>query len=611
MRARGLLFTVYFIFSVCLLANPTIITIDLSERYQVIDNFGASDCWSMQKIGAWHENNKIKVADLLFSVEKGIGLSAWRFNIGAGINRTTIFDDWRTVETFEIGERLYDWTRQEEERWFLQAAKERGVEQFIAFVNSPPARMTRNGYTNCTDGLGSTNLKEGYEPQFAKYLADILKHFRDEWGIEFDYISPVNEPQWEWNYGCNQEGNRASNEDIRAIISALHAELKRQGLDTKISVVESGDLESWYKLKRDISAKYGENYGNYLYEVIGVDSIRNKIADHFCGHSYWSDLLNGELVEDRVALSARIKPFLESGMKYWVTEYCVMEGPYGEGGYGRDLGINTALNVARVIHFDLTILNASAWQWWTAVSPENYKDGLIYTDYKYNPKMENIIESKTLWALGNYSRFIRPGSVRIGLTGANDKYSLMGSAYVNSDETKMILVFVNVSNSPKPVRFEIKGLDEDRVIRSFIPYITSDNERDNLCQYPSVHVDSVYVVPARSIVTLVGDIENTAEIDVPEALKDFRLFQNYPNPFNSMTRIPYYIKHFSKVKIDIFSINGTNVKSLINRYQSPGYHDDIIWDGTDMHNQKVSSGVYFCTMEVKGKKDIKKVVFIR
>jgi len=85
------------------------------------------------------------------------------------------------------------------------------------------------------------------------------------------------------------------------------------------------------------------------------------------------------------------------------------------------------------MHHDLTILNASSWQWWTAVSPENFKDGLIYTDYKNNPQLHNIIESKLLWAFGNYSRFIRPGYQRIELTGADNKFGLMGSAYLSAE----------------------------------------------------------------------------------------------------------------------------------------------------------------------------------
>src|ERR1043165_7083566 len=70
--------------------------IDLSVVHQDIDNFGASDCWTMQKIGAWSEGSKNRVAELLFSTDKGIGLSLWRFNIGGGINHTSINNPWRT-----------------------------------------------------------------------------------------------------------------------------------------------------------------------------------------------------------------------------------------------------------------------------------------------------------------------------------------------------------------------------------------------------------------------------------------------------------------------------------------------------------------------------------
>jgi len=112
------------------------VSIDCATQHQNIDNFGASDCWRMQKIGAWSDESKNRIADLLFSTTKGIGLSCWRFNLGGGLDYEHMgADSWRTVETFEVGEGEYDWSRQAEERWFLGAAKARGVDQFIAFYN--------------------------------------------------------------------------------------------------------------------------------------------------------------------------------------------------------------------------------------------------------------------------------------------------------------------------------------------------------------------------------------------------------------------------------------------------------------------------------------------
>ena len=100
-------------------AQDAILDIDIDIEYQTIDNFGASDCWSFQKIGSWFTHKKEEIVDLLFSQEKGIGLSAWRFNIGGGKEGNRISHPWRSVETFEISEGVYDWSRQSEESWFL------------------------------------------------------------------------------------------------------------------------------------------------------------------------------------------------------------------------------------------------------------------------------------------------------------------------------------------------------------------------------------------------------------------------------------------------------------------------------------------------------------
>ena len=73
-----------------------------------------------------------------------------------------------------MAEGKYDWTRQAPERWFLAAAMTRGVSLFLAFVNSPPGRMTRTGITYGQPGSDTTNLKPGFEGQYARYLVDIL-----------------------------------------------------------------------------------------------------------------------------------------------------------------------------------------------------------------------------------------------------------------------------------------------------------------------------------------------------------------------------------------------------------------------------------------------------
>jgi autotransporter-associated beta strand protein len=471
-------------------ADPRIDEFDVSATHQTMDNFGASDCWVAQAVGGWSSTaQRNAIADLLFSTTSGIGLSCWRFNLGGGID-STITDPLRTVETFETAQNTYDWNRQAEERWFLEAAKARGVPQFLAFVNSPPARMTRNGHTYCPNDSGTTNLTSGYERQYAKYLVDILKHFRDNpdpaQRIDFDYISPVNEPQWSWT-GNSQEGNRASNSDIKSWIQAIYAELNNQDVNTQIAALESGSIPDMYGGSRD-----------FVDSFAGDPAINAMMGKTLSYHSYWSDDPSTQLIQNRQALAAKMAEYPD--WKVWMTEYCIL----GDSGPGRDLTMNTALNVARVIHYDLSEANASAWQWWLAMSPYDYKDGLIYVDLNN----ETFVASKTLWVLGNYSRFIRPGAERIDFTGDNSNVNgLLASAYRDNTTQKITVVYVNMSAENVDVQpnfLNAAGYQTDYLT----PYVTSDTPGDDLKQYASFLVGSVYTVPAKAVVTLVSGTFN-------------------------------------------------------------------------------------------------------
>ena len=99
------------------------INIDLSKTHQTINNFSASDAWSCQFVGNWPDEKRNKIADLLFSMDtlkdgspKGIALSMWRFNIGAGSAEqgpeSGIKDEWRRAESFFNIDGTYNWKNQ-------------------------------------------------------------------------------------------------------------------------------------------------------------------------------------------------------------------------------------------------------------------------------------------------------------------------------------------------------------------------------------------------------------------------------------------------------------------------------------------------------------------
>jgi O-glycosyl hydrolase len=114
--------------------EPLRIRIDTGTSYQTIDGFGASDAWQCAVVGKnWPLAKREQIADLLFSQgvdsqdnPKGIGLSVWRFNVGAGTaeqgDASDIRNPWRRTECFQNPDGSYDWSRQAGQQWFLKAA---------------------------------------------------------------------------------------------------------------------------------------------------------------------------------------------------------------------------------------------------------------------------------------------------------------------------------------------------------------------------------------------------------------------------------------------------------------------------------------------------------
>ena len=421
------------------------IRIDIHKTYQTISNFGASDAWSCQNAGNWPQRAKDSIADWLFSMDtlangnpKGIGLSLWRFNIGAGSaqqgDSSGISDEWRRAESFLEKDGRYNWKRQQGQLWFLQAARQRGVKQFLGFFNSPPVQLTINGKAYADKGR--CNIDSSRYGAFAGYAADVVKGIKKTFGIGLDYISPVNEPQWDWSDG-GQEGCPYSNREISAVVKAFNAALLKDRLATRIVVSESGhhkyllaDADKPGKGKQ-VEAFFDASSPFYIGNLSNVSSI-------IASHSYFSVAPAAEAMVLREKVAQRVASV--KGLAYWQSEYCILGDNAGEiNGAKRDLGMNAALHVARVTYSDLAIGNANAWQWWLALSPYNYKDGLIYIDK--NKSGGNYSDSKMLWAFGNYSRFIRPGMVRVDAAVGGD--SVLVSAYKEEKKKKLVIVVIN------------------------------------------------------------------------------------------------------------------------------------------------------------------------
>jgi len=485
------------------------IVLHASSIKQTIRHFGASDAWSCQFVGAnWPGEKKTQIADWLFSTEfdtqgnpKGIGLNSWRFNLGAGSaaqgGSSGIDDEWRRAESF-LTANGYDWEAHKGQRWFLQAAKERGVDHFTAFSNSPPVTMTKNGKAFSSGGQ-SANLSDENYSAYANFLVEVLDQSPNRFGVSFDELSPFNEPQWDWKGG--QEGSPWLNEEIAEVTRIIDAKIQEKGLQTKIDLVDAGKLNYLYEnadkpgRADQINAFFQTGSADY---VGNLPSVRNGIS----GHSYYTTFGTSALIDVRKKLNERIR-MQSPDFEFAMSEYCLLENNEEMIGNGRDLGIDPALYLARVIYADLVVANASVWQWWLAVSPYDYKDGLIYIDNKKDDG--NIYESKLLWALGNYSFFIKEGFQRIDIS-RSDRQSveqsingLLVSAYRSVNGSKMVAVIVNQRDLTIPLNFKIDGKTSFKGKK----YITSGQREDNLAYRGEVQQEEIIDVPARSIVTVV------------------------------------------------------------------------------------------------------------
>jgi len=71
---------------------------------------------------------------------------------------------------------------------------------------------------------------------------------------------------------------------------------------------------------------------------------------------------------------------------------------------------------------------------------------------------------------------------------------------------------------------------------------------------------------------------------------DYKLFQSYPNPFNPTTNISFQISSASNVILDLFSITGEKIVSLLNEHLQSGYYTQQI-NAESLH---LASGTYLC-----------------
>ena len=71
---------------------------------------------------------------------------------------------------------------------------------------------------------------------------------------------------------------------------------------------------------------------------------------------------------------------------------------------------------------------------------------------------------------------------------------------------------------------------------------------------------------------------------------------NYPNPFNAQTTLRYRLNADGPVQLDVYSLSGQKVRTLVDQKQSAGVYS-VAWNGQDDDGRSVASGVYLACLK--------------
>ncbi|HXI71537.1 MAG TPA: carbohydrate binding domain-containing protein [Verrucomicrobiae bacterium] len=414
-------------------------TVDWNNVYQRIDGFGASSAWR----STWTTAH----GDMFFSTNSGTGTSddgktnfAYS-GIGLSLLRTRIAPGATTVENS-----------------LMQMAQARGARVWSA-PWSPAAIFKSNGNVN---GGGFTGNAANYQA-YANQLAGYVARMKSTYNVSLYALSLQNEPDAKVT---TYESCNWSAQQFHDFIPYLYNALVASNVAaTKIMLPES---QNWTDPSNLVAAAMSDSTSNY----VSIVANHNYVADNGAGDQTTPAVINSY------------------GRARWETEVAMLSGS--------DSSINNALYWAGRIHLFLTAAQANAWHYWWLIAAQNgasspSNEGLADT---------NGIPAKRMYALGQFSRFVRPDFYRMD---ASNTSSALISAYKDSLSPRFAIVAINSSSTTVTQVFNLTNFTAATVLT---PWITSSNL--SLASQSSMAVTNstcTYVLPAMSIVTFVGQAD--------------------------------------------------------------------------------------------------------
>ena len=263
---------------------------------QQFDGWGVSLCWWAGQCGKWTDKKIDEIVTWMTS-PTGLNYSHFRYNIGGGDDPENkhctphhmaggkgLRAEMEGFKDFSGDE--YHWDRDEAQRKIMLKIREKRPDAvFEAFSNSCPYYMTYSGCVSGNTDGGKDNLKPEYYEEFAHYLVDVCKHYKDEYGIEFKTLEPFNEAVTNFWYASGvQEGCHFDYASQVKFVKVLKPILDKSGLNTVISASDETNIglavNGYKAFKQGGALKMLGQWNTHTYSGSNADRVHMAFLAH-------------------------------------------------------------------------------------------------------------------------------------------------------------------------------------------------------------------------------------------------------------------------------------------------------------------------------------------
>ncbi len=324
---------------------------------------------------------------------------------------------------------------------------------------SPPAEWKDNHNVN-----GGGHLLPEHRQDWADRLASFAKNAAAE-GVPLMGLSAQNEPSYVPEPPNSWETCDYTPESLTEFVrDYLGPTLAKQGMTVPIIAPETG---GWDKF---------DSFTNALL----ADPAAAAYVGSLATHSY-------------SGTAHQLGSVQRSGRQVWQTEYTDLRDT-------QDTGMGSAFTIAAHLHADLVQGNVSAWHHWQFVGAP---------PYPYSGLTDGKNLTRRAWVIGNWSRFVRPGFVRVEAT-ASPQPGISASAFSDPATSRLVIVLVNTRDLDLRQAVSIAN---GKLPTAFAVWTTSDTRALEPSGRLAVSADGTFTttLPARSVTTLVSDLPGAVE----------------------------------------------------------------------------------------------------